>query len=96
MAEQINLTTPVQPPALTYYQVREIRMNRDDGSSIYVRLRGTNGESFDRLYEGAAALALINQLNTANLSTQSLERRILLRLIADGVVSGTISGAPDA
>ena len=88
MAEQLDLTT--------VYSVRELRLDRDQGASIAVRLRNlTTGEQFAHRYEGATALTLINQLNKADLSVQSLERRILLRLVADGLLTGTVSGTPD-
>jgi hypothetical protein len=38
---------------------------------------------------------LLNALNTANLSTNSLVKRIFNRLVADGYISGTVSGTPD-
>ena len=38
--------------------------------------------------------ALLTGLNKADLSAKSLERRIYERLIADGVITGTIAGVP--
>lgn len=88
MPEQLDLTTA--------YSVRELNLNRDQDASITVRLRNlATGEQFAHRYEGAVAATLIIQLNKADLTVQSLERRILLRLVADGLLTGTVSGAPD-
>lgn len=38
--------------------------------------------------------ALIVSLNKANLSTTSLEKRILNQLISSGLIAGTVSGTP--
>jgi hypothetical protein len=34
-------------------------------------------------------------LNKADLSSNSLQKRVLQKLIDDGVIPGTVSGAPD-
>ena len=98
MAEQLDLTIPITTPTLTFWRVEEIRLRRPSvllPASVAVVLRGTSGEVLTHLYEGTVAAQLIQVLNTANLTTQSLERRVLARLIADGVLAGTISGRPD-
>ncbi len=98
MAEQLDLTTPVTLPMLTHWRVFKLQLVHGVlpiDSIVGVTLRGTNGELFVHTYAGITAQALLTFLNTANLSTQSLERRVLARLIADGVLSGTISGSPD-
>lgn len=94
MAEQITLAVPETKPVNTSYRVSRLVLDWD-GRQIVVQLRGTNGEDKSHHYNGAVALALMNQLNTANLSTNSLHKRVLQRLTADGVVSGTLSGTPD-
>jgi hypothetical protein len=94
MAEQLDLTTPVSTPTLTYYKVRMLTLDRD-ASEILIKLRGTSGEIKIWRYEGAAAVSLMNTLNTVNLAVKSLEKRILEKLVADGVLTGTISGSPD-
>ena len=92
--EQLDLTTPIVPPATTYYQV--VRLVLDwYGQYIEIGLRGPNGELQTHGYSGGTAKTLMTQLNTLDLSTTSLQKRILNRLIADGVVIGTVSGAPD-
>ena len=65
-----------------------------DGSCV----RGPGGGCVQirKVYQGSEASALINALNTANLSTNSLRKRILTKLAADGVIpSGeSIRGTP--
>lgn len=94
MAEIVTLTTPVVTPNLTTYTVRAINMDLDV-PAIVIRLRGTNGESKTCSYQGVTATNLIVALNKVDLSTTSLQKRVLQRLIADGEIAGTISGSPD-
>lgn len=94
MAELITLSSPVQPPSLTGYTVRELVLNRDI-PRIEIRLRGNNGEDFRHTYTSTTATALLNNLNTRNFTSTSLQTEILKRLVADGVLSGNISGSPD-
>jgi len=45
---------------------------------------------------GLTTATLLAALNTANLSTKSLQKRVLERLIADGKLPpGAVSGTPD-
>jgi len=95
MAEIVTLTTPVTTPSLTTYAVRMINMDLDV-PAIVIRLRGSNGEVKTVAYNGVTATNLMVALNKANLSTTSLQKRCLERLIADGELpAGTISGSPD-
>jgi hypothetical protein len=94
MAEIVTLTSPITPPSLTTYSVRMIQMDLDV-PTIVIRLRGTNGEIKTCSYAGATATTLMIALNKANLTSNSLQRRVLTQLIADGEISGTISGSPD-
>ena len=98
MAEQVNLTAPITPPTLSNYKVEKLDLDLGQVEAlaeIFILLRGTNGGVFIYRYSGATARTLILQLNVVNLSTTSLQKRILQRLIADGVLSGTITGTPD-
>lgn len=94
MAEVVTLTTPITTPNLTTYTVRMIAMDWD-AATITIRLRGTNGETKMCSYNGATATNLMVALNKANLATNSLHKRCLDRLIADGEIAGTVSGSPD-
>lgn len=46
-------------------------------------------------YTGTTALSLMNALNKANLSTTSLNKRVMQQLNSDGYMTGTITGTPD-
>lgn len=94
MAEQLDLSTPSTPPTLTYWQVVYLELNWVS-QSIRIGLLGTNQETAQHNYNGDEATTLMAQLNKADLSIKSLQRRILERMLAEGVLEGTISGTPD-
>jgi len=96
--EQVDLTTPeiwpAPPPATSLWKVDGLFLNWS-GQRIIVTLMGQNGEKKHVEYEGQMAITFMVALNKANLSTKSLQRRILERLMADGHLLGTISGTVD-
>lgn len=95
MAEQIDLTTPIVVSKTTDF-FRVVKLGLDwRAAVIAIVLEGENGELQSYRYEGSEATTLMIALNKANLSATSLQRRILNRLIADGRISGTVSGSPD-
>ncbi len=93
-AETLDLTAPVVKPSNTGYTVDELRLNWGK-ERILVVLRGSNGEQVHFSYHGAEATTLMQGLNKANLSANSLHKRILDRLVSDGKLVGTVSGTPD-
>lgn len=93
MAEQLNLTTPITYPATTFYRISALHLDWD-GQRITVVLRGSDGSITSHMYTSDQAVTLMRALNTANLSTKSLHRRILERLHQDNVLTGTVSGMP--
>lgn len=100
MAEQLDLTTPIPgTAALNDYEVIGIHLNwmeAADDAYIKVVLAGDNGRGRSIvLATGAAARTLMAALNKADLSANSLQRRVLQKLIDDGHLAGTISGSPD-
>ena len=96
MAEQIDLINPEIRPAVTTDFYRVVYLSLDfETSFISIRLRGENNEAKSFYYENAEARNLMIILNKSNLTIQSLQRRILLKLIADGKITGSVSGAPD-
>jgi hypothetical protein len=106
VAEDFTLTTAEVVPEVTTATYRLVFLSLDwERSTILIRLRGEHGETKSFTYGGTdpavtqadrdAALALMVGLNKANLSIKSLQRRVLERLIADGKLSGSITGAPD-
>tara|TARA_Y100000310_G_scaffold329679_1_gene399973 strand:+ start:407 stop:763 length:357 start_codon:yes stop_codon:yes gene_type:complete len=98
--ERLDLTTPVPPtPGVNNYKIIALHLNwmqTADKAYIKVVLLADNGKPASHvLAQGAAARTLMNQLNKLDLSAKSLHRRVMERLIADGVIAGSISGAPD-
>lgn len=95
MAEKIDLTTPFKPDPSVATDLTITKVVLDwEGELILITL-SKNGVKKHESYKGSEATTLMALLNKANLATKSLHRRILERLIADGRLSGTISGAPD-
>jgi hypothetical protein len=96
--EQLDLTTPEIYPApaaaTSYWKIASVFLNWA-GASVIVGLVGQNGEKKHVEYSGDLATIMMVALNKANLSTKSLQRRILERLMADGHLAGTISGTAD-
>lgn len=95
-AERVDLTTPDQVRAGTLaYSVTQLVLDWEQGR-IVVRLVGDNGERKEVIFGDADnARDMMRALNTMDLSTKSLHRRIMERLIADGHLAGSISGVPD-
>lgn len=95
MAEKIDLTVPYQPNPASASELFVSKLVLDwDGQGIHITLK-KNGVTKEESYNGEEALTLMIALNKANLSTKSLQKRILERLIADNRLAGTISGTPD-
>lgn len=107
--EQVALSTPVFVSAgATNFRVWQLILKRADADTPTndAEIRATfrevagspatfvaNGRTLTCEYSGATAESLIIALNSANLSTQSLEHRIIARCQADGQLgAGTITG----
>ena len=96
MSETLNLTTAEVTPAITTSDYHVIYISFDwERALILIAVRGTHGERREFRYEGDTATTLMVALNKINLSTKSLQRRILERLDSDGLLLGTVSGSPD-
>jgi hypothetical protein len=97
--ERVDLTTPHDPDprATSVLRVNALNMrwgNSPEESLIDIQLSsGTILLSFG--YFGQDARNQMILLNKANLTSNSLHRRVLNKLISDGFISGTISGSPD-
>lgn len=109
--ERVTLATPIlSQPAVAEVRVESLYLKRNvpDGvavtSNAIIRaiFRETvngaflpQGRQVSCAYDGDVAETLIGQLNTTNLTTTSLEKRITTRCQADGKLgAGTISGVP--
>lgn len=97
MAEQIDLTTPYDPTPVTAakFLIARLDLNWRAASIVIEVFDSTSGLSRTFTYEGATATSLMVSLNKANLSTKSLQKRVLEQLVSDGKLAGTISGTPD-
>lgn len=103
MAETLDLTTSITyptPPPVTRYHVRRVLIEREPFARFAVLVVGDDNTQKQITYSdedgGTTIATLLAALNTANLSTKSLQRRILERLVADGYLpAGTVTGTPD-
>jgi len=92
MAESLTLTAP---QSVTDYKVVVLKLDWNQ-KAIVVVVQDTQGDKLKKSYSGATAEAMITALNKANLSTNSLQKRILEQLVTDGLLAaGTVTGTPD-
>ena len=89
--EQLDLT--VQLPAVSNYRIDRISLDWA-AARIHITLRDNVGWTISATYSGQEATDMMLILNTANLTNNSLHKRTLNKLIADGKLVGTISGTP--
>lgn len=97
MAEKLSLTAPVTPsvPSTNDYSIRSLYFGWEE-QLIQIVLRDNNGAVSNYTYSGSAATALMVALNKANLTNNSLHKRVLNQLVTDGkLLPGTVTGAPD-
>lgn len=94
MAEQLNLTSPEIGETINDWKVTKLSLNWP-GQLIVIELTSNINTKYVHQYSGQTATDFMIILNKINLSIKSLQRRILERLIADGVKLGSIIGAPD-
>lgn len=91
----MQLLTLTTPQSVTDYRVDKLKLDWGE-AKILVVLKDTQGDSITVGYTGAEATTLMTQLNKADLSTNSLHKRILERLVTDGKISGgSVTGSPD-
>ena len=92
--EQLDLTTPTAGPSIVSYKVLRITFGTSP-PIIDWTVADNTGASYSGTYSGEQAATMLSALNTANLTTNSLQKRILTQLQADGSLpSGSISGTP--
>lgn len=98
MAERVDLTAAETKPNCTFYELERLTIDVKQ-KSIAAQLLGTNGESKSVVYNSTTSptgASLLSTLNTSNNSAgTSLIKRVYNRLIADGVLVGSVSGSPD-
>lgn len=98
MAEQVDLAAPVNYANQTYWKLDRLTIDISP-PLIRVQLVGTNGEAASKVYDSTTtptAATLLSNLNKANFSgvNNSLVKTIFNRLVADGVIAGSVSGTP--
>ena len=103
--EELVLTDPVVEPekVTSKFRVVSLLMNHDTVGStpgsepglMVITLRDNFDKFYTHQYTGQQAIDYIKFINTANFTTKSMHKRILERLSADGVLPGTVTGAPD-
>lgn len=95
MAEQFDLDTAIASSGGTAnWQVGKLVLDWTKAVLI-VGLVGENGETRNLSWEGDAATDLMVALNKANLSSNSLQKRILTQLAEDEKIgSGSTTGTP--
>ena len=90
--ERIRLTTPEVVTANTV-AIQFVGLYPTLGQIDLVLVTNT-GTRIVHSYTPPQGTTLIVALNKANLSTRSLQQRILDRLVADGVIAGAVEGSP--
>ena len=101
--EELALTDPVTVPATTTAKYRvvsltlslEYLLDPAVPGAVLITLRDNNDVVSNYEYGGQTAQDMIRFLNTANLTTKSMHKRILERLSSDGLLPGTVVGTPD-
>ncbi len=94
MSEQLDLTSPIAPPTRTAYTFSRLVLDLD-AQVIQAVVRGTDGVEVRGEWVGSTAVALMTALNTANLSSLSLVKRVLQKMVTDGKLpAGSVSGSP--
>jgi hypothetical protein len=88
-------TTPTTHPQTSSWRVDALVLHWAD-QYLRIIVRSDDGRVIDHAYSGAQATTLMIALNKANLTTNSLHKRALNQLVADGILpAGAIAGAPD-
>lgn len=97
MAEYHILTTPATT-SVTTYKVSSLLLDAE-GERVEVIVKDNLGHVVRTLYHSTTTptgRTLLITLNKANLSTNSLQKRVLKQLASDGVIdAGTVTGSPD-
>jgi hypothetical protein len=94
MSELLTLTAPIVPATRTTYGVQRLILDWT-AQVIQAWLVGSDGTQVLVEWDGAQAVTLMTLLNSANLSSTSLVKNILLQAIAAGKLpAGAVTGTP--
>jgi hypothetical protein len=95
MSETFSLTAAIVPASRTTYVVVGLALNWLQ-AVIQATLVGSDGVSIVISWEGPQATTLMIALNKANLSTISLQKRVMQQAVTDAKLpGGTVTGSPD-
>lgn len=102
MPQKLSLTNPIVPPPgvnQTSYVIRKFSFENMPWATLSVTVDSDTGVRVTKTYSdeagGGVAAAFILLLNTANMASNSLTKRVLERLVSDGVLPpGTVTGSP--
>ena len=93
--EELVLTDPV----VTETKKEKFRIVRLDinveSPNIVIHLRDNNNAPHSHTYIEQEGKDIIKLINTGNFTVKSLNKRLLEKLSADGVLPGTVVGAPE-
>lgn len=97
MAEQLDLSVPLTTTVASY-KLDSVLIDLRN-AQIVLNLSGLNGETpIVKVYNSATTptgATLLHNLNVGNFSgATSLIKAVYNRLIADGILSGSVSGSP--
>jgi hypothetical protein len=106
MAEELELTDPPTTTVVTTvtnYHVVSILMDREavvgistEPGLVAIQVKDNNEVRVHCQYVGAQAITLMKQFNTMNFSVNSMHKRVLQKLSADGLLPpGEVTGTPD-
>ena len=106
--EELVLTDPVVEPEKITSRFKVVSFTMDlehpnpgipptpgEPGLVDIWVKDNYDKRYNHRYTGNQATNMIKQLNTANLTTKSMHKRILEKLSADGVLPGTVTGTPD-
>jgi len=108
--EELVLTDPVVVPEVVTNKFRVTSLTLDyeslagpivvppavpESGLVLVNLKDNNGKIVSHSYTGKVATDMMKWMNTADFSVNSMHKRILQKLSADGILPGTVTGTPD-
>jgi len=101
--EELVLTDPVVIPGVTKskFHIISLTFGMEGGPDtppaiVSINLRDDNNIPHHHAYTGQEAQDFIKFVNTGNFTTKSLNKRVLEKLSTDGILPGTVTGAPEA
>ena len=94
-AERLDLTVAITTPSVTHWTPDELHLGWQQ-QTIRVLFLGPAGEKKTCVWTGSTATTLMTALNKANLTNNSLHKRLLNQAVTDGcLTAGTVTGSPD-